>query len=820
MTPGEIYTTMHIPNAKIENIRACLALALLLVAAATARADSPQMLFCRSQIPELRERITQPEFAPIWRRILNNAEAYCDPKSPRYADPADPYPLPKKGKYINQRRHNALLVHRVGGTLTKRMEAIGVAYQLTGRQELGRHGAALLLATVKKYPITNPLVSRGFAGGRGDVMRGLAMGYDLLSDQLDDEQRTVVASACTEYLDFFVAEFNNPKSWWYKVHNYNGVNGGSAGCLALALSDAYPDRVDGWLAECKKIIDRWLTTGFDEEGAYFEGVGYSGYGLSNTVLFADALLRSGRGNLFDHPTFRKLGDYYALSMLPGERVYDARNDSSYRGSNVTVLKLAAACHNGLYKWLWEETGADNSFLRILWDNDVAPLDPPAAGVPNARHFRGRGLCVWRTGWTDRDVMFSIEAGPYHPVTHNQADKGHFTLYGLGHRWAVDPGYANEHEPKGRGQTIGHSCLLIDGKGQALSGAGWGTNGAITEYSNNDRYGYALADCTEAYNRNNRGDPGTVVERAKRHAFFVYPRNDAPAYAVVMDDIRKDDQPHDFTWQMMVPKQTIVTFDGQRATFEPIDTSGDGYVDTPFDLAQGGGYCVLDFEITEPGEYVLWARVRTQDDAPGQADSFFVRMDDGRRIDWHMPWSKNWTWRKVGAGVVRDPVSYELATGKHKLTLQMREPGAQVDCLLLTRDREAAPAFADAGEDPLFVEAEAGRLYGAMRLVRTESAKPRLVVHVDAESKPTLSTDVFEPEDYHGPAEFPRFRATVRDVEPRFFAVLLPLPAGVEEPKVKFESVAGKRLARIRWPGHTDVFEWSAKDATAKLLDLP
>ena len=51
-------------------------------------------------------------------------------------------------------------------------------------------------------------------------------------------------------------------------------------------------------------------------------------------------------------------------------------------------------------------------------------------------------------------MFSIEAGPYYPVTHNQADKGHFTLYGLGERWAVDPGYANEHEPKGRGADFG------------------------------------------------------------------------------------------------------------------------------------------------------------------------------------------------------------------------------------------------------------------------------------------------------------------------------------------------------------------------------
>ena len=51
--------------------------------------------------------------------------------------------------------------------------------------------------------------------------------------------------------------------------------------------------------------------------------------------------------MFNHPTFEKLSEYYALSLLPGERVYDARNDSSYSGLNVSSLKLAAAKNSGL-----------------------------------------------------------------------------------------------------------------------------------------------------------------------------------------------------------------------------------------------------------------------------------------------------------------------------------------------------------------------------------------------------------------------------------------------------------------------------------------
>ncbi|MHB8901156.1 MAG: heparinase II/III domain-containing protein [Thermoguttaceae bacterium] len=650
-------------------------LTLLLVSVSCmATAAGPRVLFDGSQVAELRERVARPEHTAVWARIVEDAEAYCDPQSARYVDPADPYALPKKSPYMDQGRHDALLVHRVGRSLTDRMEAIGIVYQLTGRKELGRHGAKLLLATVERYPITHPTISKGFAGGRGDVMRGLAMGYDLLSDQLTEAERGVVAGACADYLDFFVKEFNDPKSWWYGVHNYNGVNGGSAGCLALALGDAFPDRSAGWVAECVKIIDRWLSTGFDEEGACLEGVGYSSYGLSNTVVFAHALARADKGDLFAHPTFGRLAEYYALSLLPGEKVFDARNDSSYSGLDVSALGLAAGMKSGLYRWLWETTGTEKNFERTVWTDDVTPVDPAAAGVPAARHFRGRGLCIWRTGWTDRDVMFSIEAGPYYPVTHNQGDKGHFTLYGLGHRWAVDTGYANEHEPRGRGQTVGHSCILIDGKGQALSGAGLGTNGSIVRYENNGRYGYALADCTEAYNRNNKGQAGAGARQARRHALFVYPRAGAPAYAVLADDIAKDDAAHDFTWQMIYAEKTAVTIEGGRATLVPEKTAG--------------------------------------------------------------------------------------------------------------REVDAA----------------------------------RLVVHVDSASGAVLTTDVFEPEDYHGPAAFPRLRATVRAVEPRFLAVLLPLAGEVEEPEVRFESAGEKRLLRVAWAGHTDVFEWPAGDGAPEWVE--
>lgn len=780
---------------------------------------APSLFFGPADLPALRERLKDPELAPVWQGILAKAEGMCNPQSKTYLDPEHPFADRARGEYEPEGRHAALLVHSVGRKLSDCAETVGFAYQITGRKDLGQHGAAFVCAIAKEYPSTRPEIAKGFAGGRGDVMHGLALGYDWLGDAMTEAQRQEVAAVAKGYLEQFGEEFENPKNWWYKVHNYNGVNGGAAGCLALALHDAYPNEYQAWVDHAVAIIERWLDTGFDKEGSYFEGVGYSGYGLGNTVLFADALRRAkSKHDLFQQPLFSHYSTYLTLSLLPGERVYDARNDSNYSGLGGMLLGLAKNLDSGLYRWLWDNSGGDKTFQRIIFANQVVPVDPVKAGVPLADYFQGRGLCIWRTGWTAEDVMFSIEAGPYYATTHNQADKGHFTLYGLGQRWATDTGYANENSPHGRGQAAAHSCVLIEGKGQARSGAGLGTNGTIVSFTNNSRYGYALADCTEAYQKNNRGQAGAGVEFARRHALFVYPKGKAPAYAVVLDDIKQNGESHDFTWQMMLDDQMEATIRDDQAILARPEASGGGYVDSPWTSsddavasvapgAQPPGELQVKVQVPKAGTYTLWARVRTLADEPSKADSFFVRMDDGQKIDWHMPAAASWTWGKVNSGVAHEPMTYQLAAGTHRLMIGRREPGAQVDCVALTTDAEHPPVLSEVRGQPLFAEAESGTASAPMRVVRMAETPTRLLVRIAAAEPVTLKTDICHTEDYHGLGAFPLLRADTQAVNPRFAAVLLPLPAETPTPKVGFANTPAGREIHVRWPDHEDVLLW-------------
>ena len=84
-----------------------------LFAASIVSAESPQLLFDHSQIDALRERIAQPKLVPIWTKILADAEAYCNPASPRYADPQNPYSFAKKSDRMAQQRNDALQVHKL-----------------------------------------------------------------------------------------------------------------------------------------------------------------------------------------------------------------------------------------------------------------------------------------------------------------------------------------------------------------------------------------------------------------------------------------------------------------------------------------------------------------------------------------------------------------------------------------------------------------------------------------------------------------------------------------------------------------------------------
>lgn len=765
----------------------------------------PELVFSASDVPTLRERVKSGEHPVIWAEVLARANDYCTPGSRRYADPAQ-IDAPVEGARIQ------VLAHHFGRRLSEWGQALGFAYLITGEERFGVHGAKILATAAERLPASDPRVAKSFAGARGDIMRGFAVGLDWLGGTLSNEQRQQVEDTGAEYIRVILKEAKHEKTWWVPSHNFMGVSLGAAGCLSLKLRERFPDEAAAWTRDCAGLVTRWLDEGFDEQGAYFEGTGYAHYGLTNAVLFAHALGRTGGPDLFDHARLRRVPHFFAMSLLPGSREFDARNDANYAGlGDPFMSRLAEAYGDGLAKWLWERCASGFSPLRIVWDNDVEAVEPTPDSPGLAEHFVGRGLCVFRTGWRKGEVMFSIESGPFYPITHNQADKGHFTLYGLGGRWAIDSGYGNNREPGGRDQTVAHNCVLIDGEGQALSGAGAGTNGKVVAYDNNARYGYALCDATEAYNRNSKGQPGATARQARRHAVFIRPSGAVPAYAVVLDDIRKDDEPHDYTWLLHTDATNTVDIRDDGVVIRPQGTSGGACVGTP-PGAEGQGSCEWRFTLDEAMDAVVWARVRAVGEEAGKSDSFIVEVDTGEPISWHMPGARQWTWGKVSSGIQHEGGTFPLSSGEHVLRFKTREPGAQVDRLAVTDASAPGPPFTE-GSRVVLLEAESGKLVSPMCVVREEGealpARMRLFMHAAAPV-------AYRVDAYDG---HPRLNASTKALSPEFAAVLLPLPGDVEAPAVEFSRLGETLRVRVSWAGRVDDVLWPASGDRRPTVEL-
>ncbi len=759
-------------------VSAWLAVTLLCAVAA----PSPCLVFGEGDLPALRQRAGTDALRAVRDEVLQSAAELVDARSPSYANP----------DHLDQGGGSRIQIqaHTFGRRLTHWTETLGLAYRLTGERRYAEHVGRLLDVAAKRLPASDPRVAKSFAGARGDIMRGLAIGLDWCGDQLPAAVRQAALEQAGQYVDQVLAEARGERCWWVPNHNFIGVAIGAAGCLTFLLEEAQPEAARRQRAECVALVTRWLDSGFDGDGAYGEGVLYANYGLSNAVLFAEALVRNGGPNLFAHPRLQRVPQFYAASLLPGEAAFDARNDSDYCRCGEAFARLADRLDSPLARWIWQRAAGGSPAFRLLWTPDGPARDPVAAGEPLARWFRGRGLAVFRTGWTTADVMFAIEAGPHYPGTHNQADKGHFSLYGLGQRWAIDSGYGNNQEPLGTAQTVAHNCLLIDGGQQALSGAGLATDGELRDFAETPAAGYVLADCTAAYERNNAGRAGAVVRQARRHAIFVRPSHGAPAYAAVLDDIRKDDAEHDYTWLMHTPAGHEVTLRPDGAVIQPTRN----WVETPPD-ATGQGVAEWSFELPADTELTVWARVRAGGPELSKSDSFFVKVDDAAPAAWHMPTVSDWTWGRVSDGVAHREVRYRLTAGRHLLRLMTREPGAQA-CQVVLAPVGAEPPF---GTGAVVLSPDQARLTAPMRRAQAAANSARLRLLLSAAAPCRLALD--------GYAGHLRLAATTRAVSPDIVALLLPLPAGVAEPQVTWQRDAQALTVDLEWPDRRDRLVW-------------
>ena len=773
----------------IEAKNAKIVIVIFLLLAGIASAANPKLFFTANEIPALKALRYNSELSPIWNSIKARADAYCTPSDPLYIDPTNSswFLTADYGWY--------------GRDMQGYVETIGFVYQITGNSFYGTHGAAILCAAADYVAPANSLLSKNI-----DMMRTLAVGYDWLASAMTPAQKAKIETVAKEYIEWSLNNLDGTS--WTPYHNFTGVAFGGTGLLALAVEDAFPSEAPAWIGHAQTCVESWFQNGFDATGAYVEGHSYMHYGLSNAVAFGHALNFNKQIDILSHPHLLQLPIFLAMTRLPGTDIYEARNDSNFSTyMNIAILYLCQANNSSLLRWLWDRaqlyvtatSSGDGGYLpdyhsggyspfRMVWYNSVIPQSDVDSSLPLCEHFTQRGLVAFRSGWNVNATLFTVEAGPYYFVTHNQADKGHFGFYGLGYQWATDLGYRVD-------ETSAHSCILVDGVGQALSaGGGRGTNGAILSYKDTPNYGYVLADATSAYNTNNLGEPGAVVEHALRHSVYVRPKNDKPAYAVIFDDIKKDNSNHTYTWQLLSATNMDMRLGPNTPAVMPLE-----YVVTPVD-ATGTGQAVWTVQVPEDGVYTLWGKVRPGGSSISGSDSFYVQVDSLSQVDWHFAAisSTGWVWDKVKSGVDRVDVTFSLTAGTHQIKFKTREAGAQLAAAFLSSDSAAVSPFTPYSTNGIYLEAAQAAITTPMVFAPSNAT---MQVVMDAASTMTYGYDFCD--------RYPRLRANCDAVNPKFISFMMPHYNGQALPEVTFSDVPEGRKINIRWPDRYDNMIWTA-----------
>ncbi len=157
------------------------------------------------------------------------------------------------------------------------------------------------------------------------------------------------------------------------------------------------------------------------------------------------------------------------------------------------------------------------------------------------------------------------------------------------------------------------------------------------------------------------------------------------------------------------------------------------------------------------------------------------------------------------GVLRGRDLNILSGGSEaEVRILTREPGAQLERIVITADAEANPPFVGQHAS-VTLRAEDAAVTAPMQVVRHEGCPdaPRMRLRLTAAAP--LRHEVQRYDD-HLRLDF---RATA--VRPEFVALLFPLPADLEDPIVDVQFDGDDLCLEVRWPGRTDRIIWPAEE---------
>lgn len=339
----------------------------------------------------------------------------------------------------------------------------------------------------------------------GHLLYGMGVGYDLLYNDLTEEERKRYRDKMVRQAKL-MAEHFEPKGGRTFAYSQNHVYIPAVGLgfTAYALYDEVPE-AERWARLSRVIVGRSLDT-YSADGYFYESFEYFVFAVPWLVHYVSAHEQVTGEALWDRPGFRHMHEYLAHIVLPsGKDVFDFGD--AFSGSDTRLRKIddVKRTHPGdklhsnynilfaMARW-FESPGAQGvanemarrgdvswyDYMSLIWF-DPAVKPSPASKLPLAHHFEDHGVVFSRDSWSSDATAVAFKAGPpeghstlakqrvmpdWHLSSgHAHPDANSFIIYANGEYLSGDSGYS------GVPRSDQHNTVLVDGMGQRSVPAG-------------------------------------------------------------------------------------------------------------------------------------------------------------------------------------------------------------------------------------------------------------------------------------------------------------------------------------------------------------
>lgn len=318
------------------------------------------------------------------------------------------------------------------------------------------------------------------------------------------------------------------------ANNLRAAPSGALGLGALALLGIDP-RADQWLKTAVASIERFLKL-ISADGSYFEGISYLAYSLRTVLPFIDAHARL-IGDRDWTQSANMLGMIeFTQAMQLGKKADGSADVVNFSDSGFSIhpgalAKLGEYSDPAIGAYAADNASQPKWVYDFLWYTAKGPRKAPDSKLLNWRSDLNWIVC--RSGWEADDAVLAFKSGG--PANHEHADRNHIIFKSHGERLLNDH-FGASYDRRKPGwlmrQTVGHNCILIDGRGHPYTDGTEGTNDSkaycsLLQYNDENDLVWWTSDASAAYILNNYH-----VTTVYRTVLFA-----KPSVIVIFDQVR-------------------------------------------------------------------------------------------------------------------------------------------------------------------------------------------------------------------------------------------------------------------------------------------